>query len=94
MLLMSSWSWGQKYVVEALNGGVTVMNEIAAWTSRLPYATFSFSVIKPLEIVVFYIILALGVAYWKTGRRKWLIWILVGIVSLLSLHLCVLLTGR
>lgn len=94
MLLMSSWSWGQKYVVEALNGGVTVMNEIAAWTSRLPYATFSFSVIKPLEIVVFYIILALGVAYWKTGRRKWLVWILVGIVSLLSLHLCVLLTGR
>ena len=94
MVLMAPWGWGQGYVVRGLNGLVSALNGIADWTSRLPYATFSISVLNPFEIVLFYIVLFLGVVYWKTQRRKWLIRTLAALVCLLGMHLLLLLAGK
>lgn len=94
MVVAAPWHGLQGWVVAALNALVTGLNGMADWTSRLPYAMFSLSVLKPVEIVLFYGVLALGMAYWKTGRRRWLIRTLMGGVCLLALHLGVLLAGR
>ena len=83
----------QRYVVDALNALVSALNGIAEWTSGLPYATFSFPILNPSEICLFYGVLLMGLAYWKTGRRKWLIRGLAACACLLALHWCLML-GR
>ncbi len=94
MVLMAPWGWGQEYIVKALNGLVGVLNGIADWTSHLPYASFSISIQNPFEIVVFYMMLCLGVVYWKTRKRKWLIRTLAALACLLGMHLLLLLANK
>ena len=77
----------QVWLVKVLNGLVDGLNGVAQWTARLPYATFSLSVLKPLEVVITYAILVLVFIYWKSGKRRWLLWILAAIVGLLAIHL-------
>lgn len=83
----------QAWVVTSLNALVSALNGMAGWTSELPGATFSLSVWRPMELVAFYGLLAMGVMYWKTRKRKWLIWGLAACVCLLALHLYALLDG-
>ena len=81
----------QRYVAMTLNGLVSGLNTSAEWVSELPYATFSFSILNPLEIIVFYGMLGAWLMYAKNRRRKWLIRGLFLTACLLMLHFCVLL---
>ena len=81
----------QHGVVVVLNGLVAGLNVSAEWVSRLPHATFSFSVLNPLEIIVFYVMLGAWLMYGKNKRRKWLIRGLFLMACLLMLHFCLLL---
>ena len=81
----------QHGVVVVLNGLVAGLNASAEWVSRLPHATFSFSVLNPLEIIVFYVMLGAWLMYGKNKRRKWLIRGLFLMACLLMLHFCLLL---
>ena len=78
-------------VVVVLNGLVSALNASAEWVSGLPHSTFSFSVLNPLEIIVFYVMLGAWLMYGKNKRRKWLIRGLFLIACLLMLHFCLLL---
>lgn len=81
----------QSYVVEGVNGMVTLLNGVAEWTSTLPYATFSLSVLRPVEIVLFYLTIGAWVMFAKTRGRIWLIRSLALCVLLLGFHLFLLL---
>ena len=81
----------QHGVVVVLNGLVSGLNASAEWVSGLPHATFSFSVLNPLEIIVFYVMLGAWLMYGRTRRRKWLIRGLFLMACLLMLHFCLLL---
>ena len=87
MIVASPFVELQVWLVKVLNGLVDGLNGVAQWTARLPYATFSLSVLKPLEVVITYAILVLVFIYWKSGKRRWLLWILATIVGLLAIHL-------
>lgn len=87
MVLTAPWSGLQSYVVLMLNGLVAGLNHLVEWVNGLPHATFSLSVIHPVEIVLFYVMIAIWMMYWKSRRRKWLIGGLVVCFCLLSLHL-------
>ena len=87
MIVASPFVELQVWLVKVLNGLVDGLNGVAQWTARLPYATFSLSVLKPLEVVITYAILVLVFIYWKSGKRRWLLWILAAIVGLLAIHL-------
>ena len=93
MVLSAPFHGFQVYVVKCLDGCVGWLNDMAGWIARLPSSTVSLSVLNPVEIVVFYGMLALGIMYWKTRRRRWLIRTLAACVCLLGLHLCALLLG-
>ena len=92
MFLLSGIPEVQTYVVWMVNEMVNGLNEVAGWTSRLPYATFSFSVLRPIEMIVFYVMLGLWVLYGRSRRRKWLIGGLVFLACLLGIHLFLLLS--
>ena len=81
----------QRYVAMMLNGLVSGLNSSAEWVSGLPHATFSFSVLRPIEIIVFYGMLGAWLMYARNRRRKWLIRGLFLTACLLMLHFCVLL---
>ena len=81
----------QRYVAMALNGLVSGLNSSAEWVSGLPHATFSFSVLHPIEIIVFYGMLGAWLMYARNRRRKWLIRGLFLTACLLILHFCLLL---
>ena len=81
----------QRYVAMALNGLVSGLNSSAEWVSGLPHATFSFSVLHPVEIIVFYGMLGAWLMYARNRRRKWLIRGLFLTACLLMLHFCLLL---
>lgn len=90
MVVLAPWVKLQCYVISLLNGVVSGLNQMVEWTSGLPYATFSLSVVTPGEIFLFYAMLAVWLMYWKTRRRKWMIIGLGTCVCLLSLHLFIL----
>lgn len=81
----------QRYVAILLNGLVDSLNVLAKWVSGLPHATFSLSILNPLEIVVFYVMLGAWLMYGRNRRRKWLICGLFLTACLLMLHFCLLL---
>ena len=81
----------QRYVAILLNGLVDSLNVLAEWVSGLPHATFSLSILNPLEIVVFYVMLGAWLMYGRNRRRKWLMWGLFLTTCLLMLHFCLLL---
>ena len=91
MVLLAPFLTVQWWLVSALNEMVACLNGVAEWTSGLPYAKLSVSVLHPGEIVLCYLMIILGVLYWKTKRRKWLIGTLFVCVCLLGMHLCLLL---
>ena len=84
----------QYYIIKVVNEGVGALNVLAEWTSGLPYATVSFSVLKPVEIGMFYLMLGLWVMYVRSKRRKWLIGGLASLACLLGIHLFLLLSFR
>ena len=47
MVLTSGLPMVQEWVVKLLNEGVMALNSLAGWIRTLPYATFSFSMLKP-----------------------------------------------
>ena len=93
MMVVSPFDGVRWLVVGALDGMVSLLNGMAGWTSGLPYSSVSFSVLNPMEVVVSYVVLAFGTAYWRTGSKVWLIRVLVAVVCLLLLHLCGLCFG-
>lgn len=88
LVVLCCWPMLQGWVAVFLNSLVSVLNVMAEWTSGLPYATVSLSVVKPVELVAFYVCLAFGWKYAKTRRRKWLIGLMAACACLLALHLC------
>lgn len=94
MVLTSGLPMVQEWVVKLLNEGVMALNALAGWTSALPYATFSFSVLRPMEIVVFYAMMGAWVMYWKNRKRAWLIGGLAMCACLLGIHFCLLLVNH
>lgn len=93
MVLLAPWPALQIWVVKMLDGLVAGMNGLAGWTSGLPYASVSFSVWKPVEILFFYGVLACGVMYGQKRQRRWLIRGLLAVVCLLGLHWGLILWG-
>ena len=91
VVLLAPFFTMQGWIVRILNELVVCLNGVAEWTSRLPYATLSFSVFHPGEIVLCYLMMILGVLYGKTRKRKWLIGTLFLCACLLGMHLCLLL---
>lgn len=87
MVVVSPFDAVRWIVVKVLDGMVSLLNGMAEWTSALPYASVSFSVLNPMEVIVSYVVLAFGVAYWRTGSKVWLIRLLAAIVCWLFLHL-------
>lgn len=81
----------QGWVANLLNVLVGGLNTCAAWIHQLPYASVSFSVWEPIEIILFYVVLVSGAEYGKTKRRGWLIRTLFATAVLLGIHLCLLL---
>lgn len=94
MMLLSGMPDLHGYMVKVVNGLVGILNEVAGWASGLPYATFSFSILTPIEIGMFYVMSGLWVMYGKTKRRKWLIGGLVSLACLLGIHLFLLFSFR
>ena len=94
MIISSPFIGFHKWIVDAVNGLVEGLNRVAEWASGLPYASFSLSILTPVEIILFYVLLASGLQFWKTRRRKWLIRTLAVCACLLGFHLCVLVWGR
>lgn len=94
MMLLSGMPGLHGYVVKAVDESVGWLNGIAEWTSGLPYAIFSFSILTPIEIGMFYVMSGMWVMYGKTKRRKWLIGGLVSLACLLGIHLFLLLSFR
>ena len=85
--LMSPVSLFQLWVIKLLDECVVVLNRMAEWSGGLRFATFSLGRLEVIEVLVMYVTLALCWIYWKSRRRKWVIWILVSCVCLLGLHL-------
>ena len=81
----------QRYVAMGLNGLVDGLNVLAGWVSGLPHAAFSFSILNPLEIIMFYVMLGAWLMYARNRRRKWLIRGLFLTACVLMLHFCLLL---
>ena len=92
MVLLSGIPGLHAYAVMIVNELVGGLNGLAGWTSDLPYATFSFSIISPIEIGVFYLTLGWWVIYGRTKRRKCLIGGLVSLACLLGIHLFLLIS--
>ena len=90
MFLTASFPDLQGYVVSLLNELVASLNGLAEWTSSLPYATFSFVMWHPVEIVFFYMMLFAWTMFWKNKKRKWLLRGLALCACLLGLHLFLL----
>ena len=93
MIISSPFVEMHKWIVGGVNGLVEGLNQIAEWTSGLPFASFSLLVLTPVEIIGFYLFLASGLQYLKTRKRKWFIRTLAVCACLLGLHLCML-VGR
>ncbi len=83
----------QVLIVRSLNGLVSALNGVAEWTSGLPFASLSLSVLTVFEVAFSYLFLILVYVYWKTKQRKWLIRCLISCACLLSLHLYTLCCG-
>lgn len=83
----------QVYVVQGLNLLVAGLNAVADFTARLPFATFVVDRMEVVEVVLCYVVLALGRMLWKTRERRWLIRLLGAVTCLLALHLCSMLGG-
>jgi hypothetical protein len=94
MVLTSGLPMVQEWVVKLLNEGVMALNGLAGWTSALPYATFSFSIFRPIEVMVFYAMMGVWVMYWKNRKRSWLIGGLAMSACLLGIHFCLLLVNH
>jgi len=92
LMVLTAWLPGlQSYVVAGVNGMVTLLNEAAGWVSALPYATFSLSTLRPVEIILFYLVLGSWVMFTKKKNRIWLIRSLALCVCLLGVHFFLLL---
>ena len=91
VFLMSPVAVFQIWLVKLLDVCVAVLNRMAEWSGGLPFATFSTGRLQVIEVLTMYVILALCWIYWKSRRRKWVIWILASCVCLLGLHLSFLL---
>ena len=83
----------QSWIVMGVNILVGALNDTAGLSSALPYATFSLSVLKPVEVALCYILFAVVWKCWKTRKRKWLIRTLAAFACLLALHLYMLCRG-
>ena len=95
LMVLTAWLPGvQCYVVDGVNGMVALLNGMAGWSSTLPYASFSLSVLRPIEIVMFYLVLGVWVKFVKVRRRIWLIRSLALTACLLGIHLFLLLIER
>jgi competence protein ComEC len=95
LMVLTAWLPGvQCYVVDGVNGMVALLNSMAGWTSTLPYASFSLSVLRPVEIVMFYLVLGAWVKFAMVRRRIWFIRSLVVTACLLGIHLFLLLMDR
>ena len=79
------------YIVKVINVGVYSLNEVAMWVSTLPGATISFSKLIPLEIMLFYALLFIMLAYGKKRERKWILRGLFVCMCMLMLHLWIVL---
>lgn len=79
------------YIVKVINVGVYSLNEVAMWVSTLPGATISFSKLIPLEIMLFYALLFIMLAYGKKQERKWILRGLFVCMCMLMLHLWIVL---
>lgn len=91
LIVMIPFPECQSYVVKWLNIFVDGLNDLAEWVSELPHATFSLSILNPLEMIVFYVMLGAWLIYARNRKRKWLIRGLFFTTSLLMLHLSFLL---
>ena len=91
VFLMSPVAVFQIWLVKLLDVCVAVLNRMAEWSGGLPFATFSMGRLQVIEVLTMYVILALCWIYWKSRRRKWVIWILASCVCLLGLRLSFLL---
>lgn len=95
LMMLTAWLPAvQTYVVQAVNGMVTLLNEVAGWTSALPYSSFSLSVLEPVEFFLFYLMLAGWCMFAKTRHRVWFIRSLALCACLLGFHLFLLLWYR
>lgn len=91
LIVMIPFPWCQHYVAKLLNAWVDSLNVLAEWVSGLPHATFSLSILNPLEMIVFYVMLGVWLIYARCKKRKWLMWGLFFTTCLLMLHFCFLL---
>lgn len=91
LLLTVPLSGMQAVVAQVLDRLVAGMNGIASWVSDLPGASFSLSGVQVMEVVLYYVVLAMGIVYWKTRGKRWLIRLLSALVCLLAFHLAGLL---
>ena len=91
LVVMMPFPGCQRCVAWCLNSMVDGLNAMAGWVSGLPHATFSLSILNPLEIMVFYVMLGMWLMYARCRRRKWLTRGLFWTACLLMLHFCFLL---
>lgn len=87
VFIMSPLPMFQVWLIRFLDTSVFALNRMAEWSGRLPFATFSVGRLWVVEVLAFYVVLTLCWVYWKTRKRKWVIWILVSLVCLLALRL-------
>lgn len=87
LMLAAPLSGVQSVVVKMLDGLVAGMNGIASWVSCLPGASFSLVGLHVMEVVCYYVVLAVGLVYWRKRKRRWLIGLLAALVCLLASHL-------
>ena len=85
---LSGMQW---IVAKALTGLVVGMNGVALWVSGWPGSSFSLVGLQMMEVVLYYVMLSMGVVYWKTRKRRWLIRLLSAFACLLAFHLAGLL---
>lgn len=75
--------WGM-YVLNKMIDGLTGM---VRWISEWPYATFSINRLFIFEVILFYVVLGIGLIYWKQRRRIWLIRGLCLVAGVLTIRL-------
>ena len=92
VVLVSPIPFFQVWLIKFLDLCVLALNRMAEWSAGFPFATFSVAQLGVVEVLTFYVTLALCWVYWQTRRRKWVIWILVSCACSLLLRLYTLLS--
>lgn len=92
MVIVSPFPVVQLWVVKCLNMMVEWLNGVANWTGSLPFSSFSFPVLHPLEVALSYVFLLVALKYWEIRKRQWLIALLASLACLLMARLLMLLS--